>query len=383
MANDRFSRVSLSDVAREAGVSKMTVSLALRENGRLPADTAERVRQTARRLGYMPNPRLSQVMAETARTRHSAQNGTLAFLTTEPIDDPAPTANGSFSTGAGPATDSACKIEEERSFLAAAERASTYGYRMERFWIMKPGLSASRVNRVLWVRGIEGLIIPNISARLFAQGQRTLPIEWEKFCAIEIGGSMLQPEVNRVRHDHFGAMVKALHRLEHLGYRRIGLCLTSEVDLRTHHRWSAAYLLWRALRPPVAALKPLLLPAADPKRVVDWARKNRLDAVLSPGGQFLSALREGGMDVPGEIGFASLHIFGQDANLMTGVDQDPLLLARSAVDMLVTLIYRRERGVPEHPIELLSLGHWQNGQTVQSLPSSVELPDPDDQMLAF
>ena len=84
----RTTRVSLGDVAREAGVSRMTVSLALRENGRLQATTAERVRAAAKRLGYMPNPRLSQVMAETARTRHGGQSGTLAFLTTEPINHP-------------------------------------------------------------------------------------------------------------------------------------------------------------------------------------------------------------------------------------------------------------------------------------------------------
>jgi LacI family transcriptional regulator len=363
MASNRNSRVSLSDIARAAGVSKMSVSLALRENGRLHANTAERIRQTAQRLGYMPNPQLSQVMAETARTRHSAQNGTLAFVITEPV--------GKVSG------------EEEKSFNDALQRAGTYGYRMESFWISDPSLSPSRFNRILWSRGIEGIIIPNISARLYAQGQRTLPVEWEKFCVVEIGGSMLQPDVNRVRHDHFGAMIKALRRLEHLNYRRIGLCLSSEVDLRTHHRWSAAYLLWRELRPDVASLKPLLLEVIDPGRVVAWARQNRLDAVLSPGRNFLDALREGGMDVPGDIGFASLHIFGEGADQMTGIDQDPTQLATSAVDTLVTLIHRRERGVPEHPIELLSGGRWQDGETAVLQPPSGELPDPDNQILHF
>lgn len=85
MPTKRTTRVSLGDVAREAGVSRMTVSLALRENGRLQASTAERVRAVAKRLGYMPNPRLSQIMNETARTRHSGQSGTPAFLMTEPV----------------------------------------------------------------------------------------------------------------------------------------------------------------------------------------------------------------------------------------------------------------------------------------------------------
>lgn len=357
-------RVSLGDVANEAKVSRMTASQALRGVGRLRPDTIDRVRAVARRLGYMPNPRLSQIMAETARTRHCTRNGVLAFLSTEP-------------PGGMPASD------EEKSFPAAVERANAYGYGMERFWILEPGMSANRFNDILWARGIEGLIIPNISGQLFSKGQRTLPIAWEKFSVVEIGGSMLKPEVNRVRHDHFGAIIKAIHRLEQLNYRRIGLCMTREVDLRTHHRWSAAYLLWRTLRPAVADLSPLLVDAADSKRVVKWVRKNRLDAVLSPGDPFLTALRQGGIDVPGEIGFASLHIRGQEANLMTGIDQELILLACAAVDMLITLIHQRQRGVPEHPGELLFNGVWQNGQTVRCLPTSTELPDPDDQLLSF
>ena len=348
----------------------MAVSLALRENGRLHAATAERIRTAAKRLGYMPNPHLSQVMAETARSRHGIQDGTLALLDTEPMC-------GHVDTGKSASTAS------DKEFHYFVERAGTYGYRMERFCILDPSLSPRRFNSILWSRGIEGLIIPNISGRLFAEGKRTLPIEWEKFCVVEMGGSMLQPDVNRVRHDHYGAMVRALHRLEHLNYRRIGLCMSSEVDLRTHHRWSAAYLLWRALRPAVAGLQPFLVDRPEPRRVVKWVRENRLDAVLSPGGTLLGALQEGGLDVPGEIGFASLDIFGPKADLMTGINQDAALLAASAVDMVVSLIHRRERGVPEHPIELLSIGRWQDGLTVRPQPESDELPDPDEQVLRF
>ena len=278
----------------------MAVSLALRGNGRVPAPTARRIRETALQLGYMPNPKLSQMMSEMARTRHSNQSGTLAFLTTE-----------SATGGANP--------EEEKISLRAAEvRAGLYGYQVERFWLTDPALPPRRLNQILWNRGIEGIIIPNVSGQLYAQGVHTLPVEWEKFCVIEIGGSMLQPAVNRVRHDHFGAMVKALHRLERRGYRRLGLCLTREVDLRTHHRWSAAYLLWQAFRPAATGLRPLLTDAVEPAQVVAWARANRLDAVLSPGDEFLMALRAGGMDAPEEIGFASLHVFGAGSGAADG-----------------------------------------------------------------
>ncbi len=50
-------RVTTSDIAREAGVSRATVSYVLNEtpNSGIPEDTALRIRATAQRLGYIPS----------------------------------------------------------------------------------------------------------------------------------------------------------------------------------------------------------------------------------------------------------------------------------------------------------------------------------------
>jgi LacI family transcriptional regulator len=48
-------RVTVKDVAREAGVSVATVSRVINQNGRFSADTERRVRQAIERLGYQPN----------------------------------------------------------------------------------------------------------------------------------------------------------------------------------------------------------------------------------------------------------------------------------------------------------------------------------------
>lgn len=53
---NRGRRVGIRDVAAAAGVSATTVSHALNDKGRLPESTRELVRETARRLGYRPNP---------------------------------------------------------------------------------------------------------------------------------------------------------------------------------------------------------------------------------------------------------------------------------------------------------------------------------------
>ena len=71
-------RVSIRDVAREAGVSVTTVSHALNGKGRLHPDTRMRVREVAERLGYRPNP--------AARSLVSGRTGLIAAVPSLPRD---------------------------------------------------------------------------------------------------------------------------------------------------------------------------------------------------------------------------------------------------------------------------------------------------------
>ncbi|MGW5849631.1 LacI family DNA-binding transcriptional regulator [Streptomyces sp. NPDC055254] len=60
-------RVRLVDVAREAGLSKTTVSAALNGTGRLSPEVREKARETARAMGYRPNATARQLRAGRAR----------------------------------------------------------------------------------------------------------------------------------------------------------------------------------------------------------------------------------------------------------------------------------------------------------------------------
>lgn len=52
----RAGRVTISDIAARAGVSKTAVSFAFNVPGRLAKETSERILEVARQMGYMPNP---------------------------------------------------------------------------------------------------------------------------------------------------------------------------------------------------------------------------------------------------------------------------------------------------------------------------------------
>lgn len=72
-------RVSIRDVAREAGVSVTTVSHALNNKGRLSPETRRKVHEIAEHLGYRPNP--------AARSLVSGRTGLIAAMVSLP-DEP-------------------------------------------------------------------------------------------------------------------------------------------------------------------------------------------------------------------------------------------------------------------------------------------------------
>jgi len=321
-------RISLQHIAAEANVSKATVSLALKKHPRISAPTRERIERIAKRLGYHPDPELSKLMA-TMKREPSGERGTVAFIRSgtalhwEPME---------------------AYFHEEVS-----RAAESYGYKVEPYWIYDPRENPKRINATMWNRGVDGLIIPMIHPDRYNQGVRTLPIEWEKFSIVEIADTLQEPKLSGIRHNHFGGMLQTLSELEALGYQRIGLCMAADVELRTHHRWTAAYLLWKSMRQLSEELPACFPKRYDAKALLTWIEKNRIDAIISPGIEVYTMLRNQGVSFPDELGYATLHQWGEGSETVTGINQNMKAQSLIAVDMLIGLIHRRTRGVPKIP----------------------------------
>jgi LacI family transcriptional regulator len=68
--------VTLKDVAERARLSPATVSYALRQHPKIPAETSELVATAARELGYRPNPRVASLIAHIRGCGHCRRNVT-------------------------------------------------------------------------------------------------------------------------------------------------------------------------------------------------------------------------------------------------------------------------------------------------------------------
>jgi len=341
----RLDRVTLSDIARETGYSRAAVSLALRDHPSIPQSTCERIKAAAKRLNYRPNPLIAKLLAETVRTRYNNRGSVIAYLDTQPLWK-------------------GWQDHRPPGFGAASQRAAEYGFNLEYMPLHDASIPPKKLNRMLWTRGVAGLVIPALDWSP-GTGERTLPIDWEKFSCVEIDDTMIVPALNRVMHNHLSGIWKALDAMEALGYRRIGLCMTSHVDLATHHRWYAGYLAWRVMRGFDGELQPFIEEKLDAAPLCRWLRQERIEAVLAPGTDVFEILLECGIDIPGKLGFASLDIWGPDASRVSGIDQRRDVLNCMAVDLLVTLVNRNSKGIPEHPTSWSYPGQWQSGETTR------------------
>lgn len=333
--------ISVRELARIAGVSAATVSLALRESPKLAPETVARIRQLAKDHGYRRNPKLSRILAETVSSRYGHTGEVIACLVTRQTRaqwDP-----------------------ESEGFLGMSARATDYGYKVEPFFFLEEGLTPKRANQILRARGIAGLVILPPPYSMRQDGRLTLPVEWDKFSVVEIDDTITEPVLHRVRHNHLSGIWMALQELETLGYRRIGLCLRKEIEFATHHRWAAGYFYWDKIRG--YGIEPLICEQYRPEEIKRWIRKNRLDAVLSPGVEVLGQLEALGIAVPGDLGYASLDLFGQGTKDVSGVDQERGIIGGMAIDLLVTMLHRGVRGEPARPTCWTAGASWRTGVT--------------------
>jgi transcriptional regulator with XRE-family HTH domain len=76
-------RPTQKDIAKAAGVTQATVSLALRNHPSIQAETSARIRTIAGSLGYVPDPYLAGLSSYRQAKRPPGYHATLAWLSSD------------------------------------------------------------------------------------------------------------------------------------------------------------------------------------------------------------------------------------------------------------------------------------------------------------
>ncbi|MEM6821891.1 MAG: LacI family DNA-binding transcriptional regulator, partial [Verrucomicrobiota bacterium] len=195
-----FRKVTQKDIARKAGVSQVSVSLALRNDPSLPQATKERILKIVEDMGYRPDPMLQSLTAYRIQNQEHQFQGTLAWVTNH--DDPQGWNEGDLYPA---------------YFRGASQQAEKLGYKLEPFWLADPDLSSKRASSILYSRNIQGLIINPSPAN-----QSELQLDWNQFSVVSLGYTTVKPKFHLVAPRHFGGVTQCFEKLQSYGYQRIG-----------------------------------------------------------------------------------------------------------------------------------------------------------------
>lgn len=332
---------TLRSLAKALGLSRTTVSDALRGSQRVDPNTAARVREAAKAAGYQRNPLAGALMSELRRSRGSAFRGVLAAINVTEPQRPEP----------------AGRYHQELTAGAQA-RAGELGFKVETFTVGPGGLTVPRLDSILQSRGIHGVIVlpvweePDLSH-----------LDWSRFAGVYTDYIIERPALPTVCPDHYRSLIHALQRLAALGYRRPGLFLQRQQDERLQGRWTAALRTVQEALPRAAVVPPLLVDAFRAEEFKRWFRRYQPDVVLGHHTEAIAWMEACGARVPATHGFFCINLTHRQ-QACAGLDLQPRLLGARAAELVIAQLQRNETGLPEWPTATTLPGRWCDGPTL-------------------
>jgi DNA-binding LacI/PurR family transcriptional regulator len=342
--------MSVRSIARELGVSPTAVSLALKDSPRVSAALREEVRRRARETGHVPNARLNELMREVRQSAAPAYRATLGLVSLFPeerpwIERPLYAHLGLVRQG-------------------AQERSEAHGYKLEDFWVKRPGLSPDRLRAILEARGIRGLLCLGS-----LDPEERFPAALKSFAVVTHAAS-IPDRLHRVV-SHFVADARTLFdELLRRGYRRPGLVILVSGDRRTDHLYSATFLSHQERKFAAPPLPVLRAEEWNEAEFAAWFSAHRPDVIVlhqyeSYTRAIDSFLARRRMAVPRDVGLALLDKL-PDPRRYSGIRQDPARMGATATEMLLGRILLGDFGLPEFPKVELVQGRWNEGRTLRA-----------------
>lgn len=335
----------MKHVAEAAGVSVMTVSLALRRAPSIPPETRERVLAMAEKLGYRRNPLVSVLMADLrGRKARGPEAHVIAYVESYPPG--------------GPRQQAESLLRFRKGVLAGAAK---HGFGVQIFRLGEGGLSEARLEQVLDARGIRGVVFSP-----FPQTGSGLTQGWQNHALAALGHSLARPPLHRAVNHQAHSIRLALAELQALGYRRIGLVIRRHEDERTERNWLSSVLLAQHDAAGTKVSFPLLLAEKiERSALVAWVKRERPEVVVTTEQEVWAIIRRVRVENGARgrrVGFAHLHLT-PDVAEFSGIDQNNERVGEAAVDLVVEQLHGNAFGVPQMPKTVLIEGRWVAGTT--------------------
>lgn len=337
------SRVTMNDIAKEVGVTKAAVSLALRNHPSISKARREQIHAAAERLGYRPNAMATALAHHRHQSRSHPVQAALAFI--NPYPDP---------------TKLHAQVSFEECWRGATSTADKFGYRLEEFTVNET-LPLTRLERIFLARNIRGIILgplPPGESEVYWEA-----FAWDKFSTVRMGRRTESPRVHFVTSAQAADTMLAIEEMQARGYKRIGFAGQWEPA-----RMFGAGYLWAQHIPSIRTrLPPFLFSQSVPEldqqvQFERWLKKTKPDGILIDSLAVPEMLDRAGFRVPHDIGLAATNV--RDMPVDAGIDQTPEEIGRIATLSLISLIHDCDLGEPESIREVLVRGKWIDGDSL-------------------
>lgn len=337
---------SLREIAEAAGVSKTTVSLALRGNARISAEQRERIQQLAKRMGYRPDPTIARIAANGWKSSRRRGGVPIAFVMG--MEKPSKHAGQVYLNG-------------------AKRQGTALGYKVERHDLADYG-SPERLSQVLSTRGYEGLILFQIQNQDFCDR-----FDWDKFSSVACTLSRVSLPTQLVSPDFVLQSEESWELLRRRDYKRIGLALLRQSnDLDSLVRAGVFAFHEHYGRARLPKIPPMAFDADYNKGSAEflaWVARNKPDVIVGLTDLFLWWLVEAGIRVPEDIGFVSLLGGGNLRGLVvSGWDWNADALGAASMEQLDLQIRSGRRGKNARANTLMLPSSWIEGATLRPEP---------------
>lgn len=333
--------ITIRKIAEVSGFSKSSVWMALNQHPKQSKKTREQIMAVARELGYRPNPAYRTMLQQVRSGRPIKYRSTLGLLNGLPFPDPE------------------SRIPFHRDLVEGfIERATQFGYEVDKFWLNQPNMSEKRLGSILSSRGIQGIMVAPF------ERHRKLEMNLDSFATIPVGFTMLNPDLNRVEFNNQEATALCIRKLYEDGYERIGFVHRADYETWREYNLLAPYL-WHVSKFPRQNRAEVFFAHQDSRNeFIKWFKGGKFDSLIINYEHVVEWLADDGIHSPQDVGL--VFPTPTHAHLdFTHVNHHPQKLGAASADALIAQLQRGEYGRPSNPRTVTTDVSWWQGKSTR------------------
>lgn len=331
-------RITIRELAKLAGVSTATVSLALRDSHEVSPATREKVQALALEHNYRSHPAVSALMQQVRGGKRVYDEETIAFI----------------RTGLDAGENASGPLE----LLAGAEKeAFRLGYRIEIFWAGYLGAKAEQLGRMLYHRGIRGVIWGPMP-----YPHPPLVFPWQHFVPIACTNSTDVANLPIVSIHHTKGMSLLLEQLEQRGARSIGFLVSEIEELRHDFAWRGGVDIYHYRGGKAKTQYRTAQKMPSEASMLAWVDEHEMDTLVVS-----HFFYEQTHFLAERVARASLDIPTTDLGRVGGLYQEMGRIGQHAVRSMSVRLSNSIMGLPENPFSVVTHAVFREGVSLAPL----------------